>query len=378
MEIEDVSGTIEQGGEASEAPSLRDTLMEAVDTHSEGAGGAEPTPSGEQAGGEGEEQPGKPVASVTERARDGQGRFAKGSPAKEAPPRSAKPAQAPAKPGEVRQGDAPAYKPPQSWKPAAREALTRADPVVQQEVARREREISQAFQQTAEARRTADRFTQTMAPYQAFIRAEGSDDFTAVDNMMRTAVALRTLPAQPKAEMMARLCHQFGVNPGMLDEAWQALVQGRVPPQAQPQQRAQPQQFRDPRLDPIIARLQQAESAEYQETLSERDKFAESHQFYNDVRLDMADIIEMRGKRGLSTSWDQAYDLACMANEDVRPLYEQVKAAERARSGRPGIQRARAAASSVRASPGIRTTQGADPTDLRALLEESMAESSSR
>ena len=380
LEITDTSGT--ESVETPE-PSLRDSLMEAVEAHSEpGEGGGE----GGQEGGS------EPAASVTEaaqgkpRARDEGGRFTKdGQPPKGAKP--AAPAPAAAKPGQQPppgqqpnpQTPAP-FKGPQSWKPAAREALAKAPPEVQQEVMRREGEIQRAMQDMAPLKRHRDGFQQLMAPYQAFIRAENSNDFQAIDNMMRTAVALRTLPAQDRAKLMAGMCHQFGIDPNMLDQAWYALTQGNGQPAQLPTRQAQPnpQQFRDPRLDPIIEAFNQRQQAEYQDTRSEMSKFAESHQFFDDVRPDMADIIELRAKRGLSTSWDQAYDLACQANEDVAPLYQQAKDAERARTGQPGTQRARAAAVSVRPSPGIRTPQQADPNDLRATLMESMQEANHR
>lgn len=364
LEITDVSGEQPE-------PSLRETLLDAVDTHSGEGGGVD-------AGGEGGAAPEDPSASVTEaaqgkpRVRDEAGRFTKEAPA-------AKPAVKPAEgAAKVEAKPAPAapvqaFKGPQSWKPAAREALAKAPPEVQQEVMRRENEIQRTLQETASARKLQASFQQLMSPYQAFIRAENSNDFQAIDNMMRTAVGLRTFPAQQRAELMAGMCHQFGIDPALLDQAWYNLTQGHGTQRQPPPRQAQPspQQFRDPRLDPIVEAFNQRQQAEYEDTQAEMGKFAESHQFFEDVRAPMADIIELRAKRGLHTTWDEAYDMACRSDPDVAPLYQQAQEAERARTAGAGTQRARAAAGSLRASPGIRTPQAADPTDLRALVTES-------
>jgi hypothetical protein len=372
LEIEDTSTPESE-------PSLRDTLMEATAEHSEPSTETtevvEPSQGAESTKTEQRDQ-----ETATDRAardRDEKGRFK--TPEEKAAEKKSESKQA--KPGEKVATEKPAvqaYKPPQSWKPEARSELLKAHPLVQQEAARREREIQQVMREKAEDTRITQNFKQVMAPYEAFIRSEGSNAFQAVDSMMRTAVGLRTLPAGPKAELMAELCDTFGVDPQKLDEAWFNRTQGRG---AQRQPVAQPapqQQFRDPRLDPLIARLQQHEEQEYQVVVAERDKFAESHPFFEDVRPDMADIVEMRGKRGLETTWDQAYDMACRNHPDVAGVYEQQLASVSARRAQPSTARARAAASSLRPSSGVRTPAAADPSDLRAVLEEQMSASRSR
>lgn len=379
MEIVDTSG--EQ--QVEQEQSLRDVIDAAVEEHGglEGSDLAADTPPASQDGGE----PADPSASVTQRARDEQtGRFVKGQEGKQEPKLAPKPAAAAAKPGQEpakpveAKTAAATVKAPQSWKPAEREAFLKADPVVQQAALRREREVNEVMQKSAEARRIETSLRNVMRPYEAFIRAENSTVFQAIDNMMKTAVALRMSAPQQKASVVAQLCEQFGISPEHLDAAWYAIRTGQAPQGGGQPARAPQPQYRDPRVDAVIAHIAQQEESDYREVVVDRDKWSEGKAFYPDVREDMADIIEMRARRGLETTWDQAYDLACRGNPDVAPLYEQQKAAERAAKQNSNTARARAAASSVRPSPGPRAPAAADPSDLRALITESWQESQRR
>jgi hypothetical protein len=128
----------------------------------------------------------QPEATKAERVRDDSGRFTKAGdkPVTEKPPAAPKgdvhgAAQAapPTGPGKV-EGAAPSPAPstepvkpdapvklPSSWKPAAREALAKAPREVQEEALRIDREVRQVMQESAEAKRTAETVTRTLAPF---------------------------------------------------------------------------------------------------------------------------------------------------------------------------------------------------------------------
>src|SRR5688572_18603519 len=73
-------------------------------------------------------------------------------------------------------------KPPNSWKPATREHWSRLPPEVRAEVSRRELEIQQELSKTAQVRRFAQDFANTINPYSHLIRAQNSTPLQAVNN----------------------------------------------------------------------------------------------------------------------------------------------------------------------------------------------------
>ncbi len=90
---------------------------------------------------------------------------------------------------------------------------------------------------------------------------------------------------------MADICRNFGIDINLLDQA--------LAGQAQPPQQAQPQQqFRDPRFDELMSRLQngerQKQQAASQRAVQEVEEFAATAEFYGDVRQEMADILEVK------------------------------------------------------------------------------------
>jgi hypothetical protein len=214
------------------------------------------------------------------RARDESGRFVKqeAKPAESDKPQSSPPA---AKPGLAGQGAAagatvptaapaapPAYKPPQSWKPTVREKWSALPAEVQAEVDRREREIAKALQESAEASKGAGTWQETVRPYEAQIRAAGGNPQQYVGTLLQTAHALSYGHPQQKASIVAGLAMQFGITPQDLDSALVAVMQGRQAPQQQPAQ------FKDPRVDQLLQTMQQREAAQAEDRASRFQKEA--------------------------------------------------------------------------------------------------------
>jgi hypothetical protein len=311
-----------------------------------------------------------------ERARDESGRFAKEEkkPAAKTPPVRASPASSPT--AGVKGGAAavspapvaplsPVLKAPQSWKPALREKFAALSPEFQQEILRRERETSIALQKAAEEAKGATPWTEAIRPYEAQIRAAGVPAHQYVGNLLQTAHALSYGPVENKAAILADIIAQFRVPPDLLDRALAAKLSGQPLPQA-PQQT--PQEFRDPRLDKLLESAQQRQESEATERTQ---AFGESHEFYEDVKDHMADILDVWAKQGKTSvtdnDLDRAYTLACQLNPDVAPLLEQRKAAEAAQKAAASTARARTAASSPKNSPSA--APAAQPKGMRAVLE---------
>lgn len=396
--------------------SMRDALNAAFDAASENETAEAPeieqvdaAPADEPeapAAAQGDAEPEAPVeASEAEpahaedgRSRDDKGRFAKGAAAqtkpaaakkplaptaKTAPTAQAKPdanaAEEPAKPEKPEQA-APAGKPPAGWGPAAREQWGKLPAEVQREVAKRERETAQVLERSAQerkqaegARQLASEFVSAVRPFEAMIRAEGSNPIQAVDNLLRTAYQLRTAPPAHKAQLVAAMCKQFGVPLDALDAALAGQAPAQGQPQAQPQQYAQPtppkaQEFRDPRLDQLLARQEQMLHQQYR---SETDKFAEDHEFYADVAADMADFVEAAAKRKVDLSLEDAYNRAIALHPEIQQVIQQRAAVKSAATVQAATQRAKAAASSVKPHPAQAAPSASGPKSLRDQLKAS-------
>jgi hypothetical protein len=294
-----------------------------------------------------------------------------------APPATAAPVVA-GTPHEPAKPTAPAVKAPQSWRPEVREKWAGLPPEVQAEVARIDREVRQTMQDSAEAKKSWSAFQQTVGPYEALIRAEGSEPLKAVGSLLQTAAALRTAPPAMKAQVVAKLIQQYAVPVDALD----AALSGQAPA-AQTQGAAQT-------LDPE-ALLQQAEQRVFQRIQQQRQQsvMAKAQQdaeafvnsgeaeFLEDVRGIMANMLDSAGRSGIPLTLKDAYDRACLLSPEVSRVMEQRKAAQAATVTQAATQRARDAASSVRSQPAA-PPMAAESTDLRGLLERNWTKASGR
>ena len=304
--------------------------------------------------------------------RDEQGKFAKREGITPGPKSGPKP-----------QGD----RAPASWKPDVREHWGQLPEPVRAEIARREVEVQRTLQDTAEARKTAEAVMKTIAPYEAFIRAENSTPLQAIDNLMSTAARLRTGTAPELAQMMAGLVKQFGVGRfgNQFIEALDSALAGQsvaAPMATGPDQTALVQQAVQQQLAPVqqfMTQFQQFQAQQQarlqQETQGEVEQFLSQAEFGRDVADEMADLLEAAHRKGQSMSLQQAYDKACYLNDSVRKVMQQRQVAKAAQGQTNAAQRAKAAAVSVSgAAPVGALNQPA--TDVRSAIEAAISMSS--
>lgn len=255
-------------------------------------------------------------------------------------------------------------KAPQSWKPAAREEWAKAPPAIREEVLRREAEVQRVMQESSEARQGFQRVKEAIQPFEQMIRTEGGEPVQAIQGLLQTAYALRTAPPQHKAQMIANMVRSFLPGREGLELLDAALTPGAAQPQmAQPQMPQQP--MRDPRVDQMLAAQQQQAQLRAQTALAE----VQGEEFFEDVREDMADIIEAGRKRGLDIDLRSAYNRAVRVNPDVAKVIEQREAAQRATQN--GATQRKAAATSVRSNPASPPV-GGNEKDLREIIRAQM------
>lgn len=325
-------------------------------------------------------------ALAKDAGRDEKGRFKKGDAkpavAPEAPKADAEPAQS-IQPGPKAEPKAqPQERAPASWRPDVREHWAQLPESVRSEVMRREREMQQTLQETAEARKLTEQLNRVIAPYEMFIRAENSNPLQAIDNLMSTAARLRTGTAPELAQMVAGIVKQFGVGRfgNTFIEQLDSALAGEVPrvdPQA-----AQLQQVVQQQLAPVqqfMSQFQQAQFAQQQQVqqraVAEVQQFLQAAEFGEDVREEMADLLEVAQRRGRELSLQDAYRQACLANPRVRSVLEGRAKQNGAQQLTGAAQKAKAAAVSVSGSPALGAPK-VEGTDVRSAIEAAIAANS--
>jgi len=257
---------------------------------------------------------------------------------------------------------------PISYSLEAREAWAQVPEVVRSEVTRREKEMAEAMANTGEYRRTHTELTNLAQSYAPILAAEGVDTpMEAVQGLFQTVAELRLGTPQQKAAKMAALIGHYGIDIPTLD----AALAGE--PVIDPQVSAI-QQMLDQRLQPFQQLLETQSHGTHQaqaQVNQELQDFAKNAEFLNYVREDMADLIEMRSRRGIAMTFAEAYETCCNANPQIAKIISQraEQAAEKARAKK------KAASRSVRSRPG---EPGKSPAhsgnSLRADLEEAWRE----
>jgi hypothetical protein len=389
-----------------EEPTIRETLesaIESVDSTPSTTPASPPPPAAEPpaAPAVGDEPSAPPLAGEPkiDRPRNPDGTFAPkqgtdvpkpGLPPAPPAPKAPEAAKKAPEGSPTEQPQQKTLRPPQSLKPAEREAFMSASPVLQEALIRREKEIQQALQQTAGARQFTQRMTEVLQPYIPLIQVSGGDPFQFIGNLLYASNALTHGSPKFKAEVVANLIHQFGVDIEMLDSVLAGLPVQSQKPAADQQILPQVQQLVQQQLAPVQQLLgqiqqqrQQAFQAAYQKETQSLEQFAADpkHEFFEDVREIMADLIEVAASRGYELSYEDAYAQACQLHPDVRSVImsrnSNAQLQNTAQSLTAAAQRAKAAAVSVAGGPasgvpGSAPAGGAAPS-IRASIEQAIA-----
>lgn len=271
---------------------------------------------------------------------------------------------------------------PASWKPDVREHWATLPDGVRSEIHRREVEVQRTLQESAEARKNYEAVMKTISPYEAFIKAEGSNPIQAIDNLMSTAARLRTGTAPELAQLVAGIVNQFGIGRfgnNFIEQLDSALA-GQAP-QVNHQQ-SEIEQVLNQKLAPVqqmLTQFQQAQAQQQQraqqQVVSEVEQFISQAEFGNDVREDMADILEVAQRRGINMSLQDAYKKAVMMNDNVRSVLTQRARTQTAQTHTQAAHRARSAAVSVSGAAPVGSMQ-APTTDVRSAIEAAIVSSS--
>jgi len=244
---------------------------------------------------------------------------------------------------------------PVGWKDKAAEQWKDVPREAQEHILNREREVNVLLQQTAQARKVAKDFSDSMNQYRPVLEQMGfRDPISAVNGVMQTMLQMRTGSTQERASAAARVIKEFGIDIGALDEALVADPGSSYQPDT-----SRFEQLLDSRLAPVNQLMTQLEQYQYQQqqeaqiaTQTEVQRFISENEFGSMVRNDMADLLDMAAARGQQMSLKEAYDKACIMNPEISRKLEQQRQAQRQKEAMETRQRKQHAASSVRGVQG--------------------------
>ena len=202
---------------------------------------------------------------------------------------------------------------PRAWKASAQAKWSSLPAEVRQEVQRREAEVARVFGETGQMRQAVATFNDIVRPYEGRMRAVGLSPLEAVNELMKADHILSSSPPQQRAAYMALLIKEYGVDIRLLDDA----LAGVTP--ADPVESRLEAMLAE-RLTPLQSFLQNqaniAAQQEYriqQEASTTIDQMAQDNinfPYFEQVREDMADIIEMNARRQIYLTPVQAYGRA--------------------------------------------------------------------
>ena len=261
---------------------------------------------------------------------------------------------------------------PASWTPTAKEAWSKLPPEVQEEVTRRERDISRVLSHTAEARKGYETFRQITGPFEHLMRMEGASPFQAVDNLVKTAAHLRLGTQVQKSQIIQNIINQYGVDIPTLDSVLSGQP-AQDPVQSQIQQQLQRQMAP---VQKFMQNFQQREQQHIQEVNTQASQsvaeFGKDRDFFNDVKLDMADLLDMAANRSRPMTLEDAYAQACQLNPEIKKIMDQRTAAALASTQARNLSTKKAAASSVTGQPSGNSAGSSDT--LRGAIQAAMGD----
>jgi hypothetical protein len=241
------------------------------------------------------------------------------------------------------QGDLPAILVPQAWSAAAKDSWHQLPRAIQEEVDRRERDVSRALQQRAEQANVLEPIVQAIQPYSQKLALRGINPASVVTQLL----AVQDLLDRDPIEGIAYVARSYGVDLRNFATAFAQSQQPQDPAMRELSDRVS-------RQDQMLQQWRQAaEAQEMQRIQGEVQRFAASrdYPYFDQVRERMAHFME----RGSADDLAHAYRLAVAENDDIgrqiKQREEQQLLTARRQSEKHIADRARKAAVSVSGSP---------------------------
>jgi hypothetical protein len=269
---------------------------------------------------------------------------------------------------------------PQSWKGEAKQVWAQLPLNVRQEVLRRERETTKVLQETAEDRNRLASIREVLAPHMDRINTVyGGNPIQAINNMLNVERIMLNGDPATKVQMVANMIKHFNIDVVSLDR----VLSGQGGPTPEVAQQSALEQLLEQKLAPVqqfIQSQQQREAQQRAQVEQEIDHTIESmaanpeqFPYFEEVREDMADLIDLAAKKGVALSLEDAYHRAVRMNDgayQASSVRESSQAATQAAlQAHQQAQRAKGASLSVSGAPSTPGSGGPNPNDLRGTIE---------
>tara|TARA_R110000823_G_scaffold312488_1_gene439181 strand:- start:5474 stop:6460 length:987 start_codon:yes stop_codon:yes gene_type:complete len=250
---------------------------------------------------------------------------------------------------------------PAGLSPEAREEWANTPTAIKEHIARNEQRMEGLAQKFGANAKRAESMDRSLAPYAQLFAMNGGAGNT-LPGLLQTASQLQMGSGPQKAQAVAQIIKQFGVDIRALD----SMLVGEAPSQ-ESQQQSQVQQAVQQAVAPYqqqMQQFQQQQQFEAQQAQSqiagEVNDFGSQHEFYNDVRSEMADLLDMSANRGRSMSMEEAYNAACLGHPQIAKILS-------ARSSQQSVQKKQKASSSIYGTSGG-SMSGGSPNSVEAAL----------
>ena len=258
----------------------------------------------------------------------------------------------PPEPEAPQEATRPQRDPWKSWKKEAAAELSKLPSNIQNFIIERQEQFHRGIEQYKEAANYAKTIDKSIHQYKDYLNQLGVTPEVAFPNLLKTEHTLRMGSPQEKAEMLQKLAHDYGIDLGQL---------ASLPYDANLHQLKSQLDYTKSQLEASNSFRQSHEDAQIQGHIED---FAQGREFFEDVRLLMADLLD----RGLATDLDDAYAKAVRMDESV---FAKSQSRTRLTQADQAAKAARAAAVSVKGSPVGGKTQAA-PTSTEDAVRMAM------
>lgn len=308
------------------------------------------------------------------RAHGKDGKFVP-KPGEKEPEATTAPASAKA---DAKQADAPLM-PPSHWDAQAKAEFMNAPRAVQQQILKREEEITGKSKEWQGKAEDYNRLDKVIAPHRDRLAREGRDPAMAINQLFSFENAMQTNPVNGVVEILKVFArgNELGVINAIAQANGLQLVKANN--QGQPEQGADPTNPADPtarRLQELQEQVQnltrtatqqqqteqqqreQQAAAHRQSVLSEVAAFAKdpAHLYYENVKLQMSALLKIGDEAGdarpIQERLKEAYDQAVHANPQTRAIILAEQQRKQQAEEQARAEAARRAAVSVTGSPG--------------------------
>lgn len=275
-----------------------------------------------------------------ENKRDDKGRFSKAEKADE----TNQTAQNDADQSSNVEESKPARNPWASWKREAQSVLSQLPADTQKLIQEREEQFHKGIEQYKSDAQYGRQLNRALSPHMEYLNQIGVSPDVAIDKLIQAEKMLRTSDPQTRVQAFMKLAHDYGVDPNSLTN---------VPFDPYKYQLEQQLASQQAMLQQITQSRQVAEEAQLGQTI---EQFAQTHEYFDEVRETMADLLD----KGLASDLNDAYSKAVRLNDDVFSRTTQnggqVNQVQRANNA---AKAAKAAAVSVKGAPkgGMRPTE---------------------